>query len=61
MERSNANGAMINTLVKGLEKVSGEFAIIYTCYNLRRAISILGIKQLVRLFLSIFKWLDHSN
>ena len=45
------------TLVKGLEKVSGEFAIIYTCYNLRRAISILGIKQLVRLFLSILNGL----
>jgi len=36
------------TLVKGLEKVNGEMAIIFTMYNLRRAISILGIDELKR-------------
>lgn len=35
------------TLLKGLEKVSGEFAIIFTTYNLRRAISIFGVRTLV--------------
>lgn len=34
-------------LLKGLKKVSGEFAIIFTTYNLRRAISIFGVKALV--------------
>lgn len=36
------------TLLKGIPKVSGEFALIFTCYNLRRAISILGVKELLR-------------
>jgi transposase len=36
------------TLVKGLEKVNGEMAIIFTMYNLRRAISILGVEELKR-------------
>jgi transposase len=35
------------TLIKGLEKVGGELAIIITMYNLRRAMSILGIKGLI--------------
>ncbi len=35
------------TLVKGLEKVDGEFGIIYTCYNLRRTINILGVKPML--------------
>ncbi len=34
-------------LMKGLEKVGGEFAIIFTTYNIRRAISIFGVKTLV--------------
>ena len=34
------------TLVKGLEKVKGEMAIILTIYNLRRAMSILGVNDL---------------
>lgn len=34
------------TLVKGIKKVNGEMAIIFTMYNLRRAMSILGIKEL---------------
>jgi len=35
------------TLLKGKEKVAGEFAIIFTVYNLRRAISILGVNDLI--------------
>jgi transposase len=34
------------TLLKGLEKVNGEMAIIFTMYNLRRAMSILGVEEL---------------
>jgi transposase len=34
------------TLLKSKEKVSGEMAIVFTCYNLRRAINILGYKGL---------------
>ena len=36
------------TLLKGIEKVSGEFAIIFTCYNIRRAISIFGVQELIK-------------
>ena len=36
------------TLVKGLRKVNGEMAIIFTMYNLRRAMSILGVDELKR-------------
>lgn len=36
------------TLLKGMEKVSGEFHLIFTCYNLRRAMSIFGVKGLIR-------------
>lgn len=39
-----------HTLLKSKEKVHAEFAIIFTAYNLRRAISILGIKQLILAF-----------
>ena len=35
------------TLVKTLPKVSGEFGIIFTVYNLRRAITIFGVKELL--------------
>jgi len=35
------------TLLKGKAKVSGEFHLIFTCYNLRRAMSILGVKSLI--------------
>lgn len=35
------------TLLKGLEKVNGEFALVFTCYNIRRAVSILSVKTLV--------------
>jgi len=36
-----------HTLLKTTEKVTSEFSIILTCYNLRRAISILGVNVLV--------------
>jgi hypothetical protein len=36
------------TLLKGKEKVSGEFALIFTVYNLRRAITIFGIDELIK-------------
>ena len=36
------------TLLKTKEKVAGEFALILTCYNLRRAISILGANELIK-------------
>lgn len=36
------------TLLKTKEKVAAEFAIIFSCYNLRRAISIFGINELIK-------------
>lgn len=36
------------TLLKGFKKVSAEFALIFSAYNLRRAISILGVKQIIK-------------
>ena len=36
-----------HVLLKGLKKVDGEFSIIFTVYNLRRAISIFGVKKLI--------------
>jgi transposase len=35
------------TLLKSKEKVSGEMAIIFTAYNLRRSMSILGVSALI--------------
>lgn len=35
-----------HTHLKGLEKVNGEFGLILLCYNLKRLISILGMKGL---------------
>jgi transposase len=35
------------TLMKTMEKVRGEFALIFTCYNLRRAMSILTQEELI--------------
>ncbi len=43
-----------HTLLKGKEKVSADFALIFTCYNLRRAISILGVKALTERLKSLF-------
>jgi transposase len=35
------------TLLKGIEKVNGEMAIIFTIYNMRRGVSIFGVKELI--------------
>ena len=35
------------TLLKGIKKVNGEMAIIFTVYNIRRAMSILGVRELI--------------
>ena len=35
-----------HTNLKGLEKVNGEFGLILLCYNLKRVLSILGVKGL---------------
>lgn len=40
------------TLMKGLEKVNGEMGLIFTVYNLRRAVSILSVPELLRLLKS---------
>ena len=36
------------TLLRGIKKVNAEMAIIFTIYNLRRAISILGVSELLK-------------
>lgn len=36
-----------HTLLRGLDKVNAEFAIVFTCYNLRRAVTILSAKTLI--------------
>jgi hypothetical protein len=43
--------------MKGLEKVNGELALIFTCYNLRRTMSILGVDKLLKLLKTKTKWL----
>ena len=35
------------TLLRGIDKVNAEFAIVFTCYNLRRAVSVLSVKTLL--------------
>jgi len=42
------------TLLKSKEKVSGEMAIIFTAYNLRRSMSILGVAALIEALKSRF-------
>ena len=47
------------TLLKGLQKVDGEMGIIFICYNLRRTISIVGVKKLLK---KLKKWKpDYKN
>ena len=43
--------------MKGLENVNGELALIFTGYNLRRAVSILGVDKLLKLLKTKKKWL----
>jgi hypothetical protein len=35
------------TLLRGLEKVDGEFSLLACCYNIRRSMSILGVLDLI--------------
>jgi len=44
-----------HTLLKGLEKVGSEFSIILLCYNLKRTISIMGIKGVKEALKSVLK------
>jgi len=37
-----------HTLLRTIKKVEGEFALIFTCYNLRRSISIIGVKEMIK-------------
>lgn len=49
-----------HTLLKGKERVKGEFGLILTMYNLRRVMSILGISELIkRLKARFFVIFDH--
>ena len=43
-----------HTLLKGKEKVKGEFGLILTMYNLRRAMSLLGISELINRLKALF-------
>lgn len=44
------------TLLRGMKKVDGEMALIFTCYNMKRAIKILGVQGLIRQIKAFF-WL----
>ena len=36
------------TLLKGKDKINGEYALVFTVYNLRRSVSILGVNELIK-------------
>lgn len=36
-----------HTLLRGIEKVTADFALIFTCYNLRRSLSVFGVRELI--------------
>ena len=42
------------TLLKGKEKVSGEYALVFCAYNIRRGVSILGVKRLLEMIKDVF-------
>lgn len=46
------------TLLKTKKKVDGEFAIIFTCFNLRRSVSILGIQELIKRLKVVFLFVN---
>ena len=48
------------TLLKTKKKVEAEFAIIFTCFNLRRSVSILGIEELIKRLKAAFRFLNVS-
>jgi hypothetical protein len=37
-----------HVLMKGKEKNQGEFGLIYTAYNLRRVLTIMGVNELIK-------------
>lgn len=41
------------TRLRGLEKIGGEFSLIFLCYNIRRSVSILGVERLIKLLKAI--------
>jgi len=48
------------TLLKTIPKVRGEFALIFTAYNLRRAITILGVEELMKRLRKSFGFSKHG-
>jgi hypothetical protein len=42
------------TLMKGKEKVNGEFALVFASYNLKRVLSILGVKEVINRLKGLF-------
>ena len=42
------------TLLKGKEKVSGEYSLVFLAYNLRRAVTILGMADLLKRVKALF-------
>ena len=44
------------TLLKTKKKVEAEFAIIFTCFNLRRSVSILGVQELIKRLKAAFRF-----
>jgi len=43
------------TRLRGLEKIEGEFSLIFLCYNIRRSVSILGVQELISLLKALKK------
>ncbi len=48
------------TLLRRMDKVNAEFAIVFTCYNLRRAVSILSVKTLLDRLKTLKRGLNRS-
>ena len=42
------------TLLKGKEKVNGEYSLVFLVYNMRRAVSILGVPDLIERLKCLF-------
>ena len=45
------------TLLKTKKKVEAEFAIIFTCFNIRRSVSILGVPELIKRLKTAFAFI----
>ncbi|MFK7773869.1 MAG: transposase [Saprospiraceae bacterium] len=46
------------TLLKTKKKVTGEFAIIFTCFNIMRSVSIFGIAELIKRLKVVFAFVN---